>query len=61
MTSYQEVGILLDDLEKYAETHDFPEAESLILKAKEAIEKDLGVAFPPVRKSSDFSLIRLIQ
>lgn len=50
MTSYKDALVLLNDLDKFAETHGLHEAEELILKARQALENDLGNAFPPVRK-----------
>ncbi|WP_306115993.1 MULTISPECIES: hypothetical protein [unclassified Roseovarius] len=61
MTNYKDALVLMNDLEEFAETHRFPEAENLIAKARMALEKDIGGMFPPVRKSPRTSRIYLIQ
>ena len=61
MTSYKDTIVLLNDLEEFADTHEFPEAENLIAKARMALEKDLGGLFPPVRKSPNSSRVYMIQ
>ena len=50
MTSYKNAIVLLNDLEEFADTHEFPEAENLIAKARMALEKDLGGVFPSSTK-----------
>ncbi len=49
MTSYKDALVLLNDLEQFADTHDYPEAEDLIARARMALEKDMGSEFPRVR------------
>ena len=61
MTSYKDTIVLLNDLEEFADRHEFPEAENLIAKARMALEKDLGGLFPPVRKSPNSSRVYMIQ
>ncbi|WP_306112787.1 MULTISPECIES: hypothetical protein [unclassified Roseovarius] len=61
MTNYKDALVLMNDLEEFAETHRFPEAENLIAKARMALEKDLGGMFPPVRKPLKSSQVYLIQ
>ena len=61
MTSYKNALLLLNDLDKFTDTHGFPEAEQLILKAKQALESDLGNTFPLVRKSPKPSRVYRIQ
>lgn len=43
MTSYKSFVSLLADIEKSSEMYEFPEAENLIAKAREALRKDLLV------------------
>ena len=45
MTSYKVAIVLLNDLEEFADTHELPEAEVLIEKARNALEQDLGGLF----------------
>ena len=52
MTSYKDAIVLLNDLEEFADTHEFPEAENLIAKAREALEKDLNGMLLPTRRSA---------
>lgn len=62
MTSYKNALVLLNDLDKFAETYDFPDAEALISKARQSLEKDIGSVFPPVRKSEvSLGFVRLIR
>lgn len=51
MTGYKSALILLNDLEKFADNHDFPEAENLIAQARQALDKDFSSELPPVRDS----------
>ena len=61
MTSYRDALVLLNDLEKYAEDQNFPEAEILIAQARQALDTDFGGKFPPVRKPQTLSKYRVIQ
>lgn len=61
MTSYRDALVLLNDLEEFAETHEFPEAEDLIEKARVALEQDLGTDLHSVRKSPREPQVYLIQ
>ena len=42
MTSYMDFVVLLNDAEDFLEQQRHPEAEALIQKARNALEKDLG-------------------
>ena len=61
MKNFRGALVLLNDLEEFADTHEFPEAENLIAKARMALEKDLGGLFPPVRKSPNSTRVYMIQ
>ena len=45
---------MLNDLEEFAETHEFPEAENLIAKARMALENEYEM-FRPIRPKSFLS------
>lgn len=61
MTNYEGALGLLNDLEEFADTHEFPEAEKLIARARQAIEQELGGTFPPSSKSTKTSRVYIIQ
>ncbi len=50
MTGYKSALVLLNDLEKFAGNHDFPEAENLIAQARQALDKDFSGELPSVRE-----------
>ena len=62
MTSYKDALVLLNDLKKYADDHNFPEAEKLIAQARQALDHDFGFKHPPIRKpKTETSPFRVVQ
>ena len=61
MTCRKDAVVLLNDLEEFADIHEYPEVGNLIAKARMALRKDRGNEFPPVRKSRGSSQVYFIQ
>ncbi|MEO3417412.1 hypothetical protein AAFO92_22365 [Roseovarius sp. CAU 1744] len=61
MTSYKDLLVLLNDLKNYADKNNFPEAEKLISRARQAMDKDFGSSFRPVRRPQKTSGNRAMQ
>lgn len=61
MTSYKHAVVLLDDLEEYADNHEFSEALMLIAKARKALDEDFGSEFPQIYRPKKPSSARQVQ
>ena len=61
MASKRGFLILIDDIEKFLETQEFPGAENLTMKAREAIDKDYEAKFERVFGFRKTSILKIVQ